>query len=270
MLDRLADMGWLGWPPGRCSGRAGQGALRQRYRDCIGRSWHPITARRTASLSPQPAARLWRLTHRTKLASERMANPRHALTDPAQTMPLRTHLAGRGVAGALSSGSVPAQCGEYGHPQRYHTRISVHAAATASSMPGRACLSVTSTGSNFARCTGCTPLWRRSPPGTSAASRGQCSDPGTSAALLDPQAIMRCTFATAISISRVARAARDLQAPAEARRERCNGARRAFPHHQECPIRKRRSPGKAAYSTFVLARRIAESLNRRQKENPAA
>lgn len=176
MLDRLADTRWLGWPPGRCSRRAGQGALRQRYRDCIGRSWHPITARRTASLSPQPAARLWRLAPRAKLASERMANPRHALTDPAQTMPLRTHLAGRGVAGALSSGSVPAQGGEHGHQdhghqRKHHIRISLQAAATASSMPGRACLSVTSTGSNFARCTGCTPLARRSPPGTSAAIR---------------------------------------------------------------------------------------------------
>ncbi len=137
MLDRLADTRWLGWPPGRCSGRAGQGALRQRYRDCIGRSWHPITARRTASLSPQPAARLWRLAPRTKLASERMANPRHALTDPAQTMPLRTHLAGRGVAGALSSGFVPAQGGEHGHKdhghqRKHHIRISVQGAARAS------------------------------------------------------------------------------------------------------------------------------------------
>ncbi len=133
-------------------------------------------------MSPQPAARLWRLTPRTKLASERMANPRHALTDPAQTMPPRTHLAGRGVAGALSSGSVPAQGGGYGHKdhghqRKHHIRISVHAAATASSMPGRACLSVTSIGptSHDARAAprsrGAARLEPVQPPGTSAAIR---------------------------------------------------------------------------------------------------
>lgn len=235
----------------------------------------PLASRRTAAVSPQPAARLWRLTPRTKLASERMAAPRHALTDPAQTMPPRTHT----LQGVVS----PAPCRQDSFPRRAvntgtrttGTSVSITSGSASKvprepAMPGRACLSVTSTGSNFARCTGCTPLARRSPPGTSAASRNQCSDPGTSAALLDPQEIMRCAFAAAVSISRVARAARDLQAPAEARRERCDVARRAFPHHPECPIRKRRPPGKATYSTFVLARRIAESLNRRQKENPAA
>lgn len=68
---------------------------------------------------------------------------------------------------------------------------------------GRACLPVPSTGSNFARCTRCT-RWRR------AAAWNQCSlqkpvhHPQTSTALLAPQAIMRCTFAAAVSISRVA------------------------------------------------------------------
>jgi len=64
---------------------------------------------------------------------------------------------------------------------------------------------------------------------------------------------MRCAFAAAVSISRVARAARYLQAPAEAPRERRNGARRAFSHHPECPIRKRRPAAKVAHSAFILA-----------------
>jgi len=68
---------------------------------------------------------------------------------------------------------------------------------------GRACLSVPSTGSNFARCTRCT-RWRRAarlepvqPPETSAPSGNQYGPAGSAA-------IMRCTFAAAVSISRVA------------------------------------------------------------------
>ncbi len=234
----------------------------------------PLISRRTASMSPQPAALLCRLAPRTKLAFERMANPRHALTEPAQTMPPRTHLAGRGVAGALSSGFVPAQGGEYGHKdhghqRKHHIRISLQGAARASyAWSGMPVGDVhwiklrTMHGVHPARAA--QPAWN------------QCSPPGTSAAIREPVRPSWTHRKSCAAPSPRRSRYRALRVPRVICRRRpkrgVSGdvARCAFPHHPECPIRKRRPPGKAAHSTFVLARRIAESLNRRQKENPAA
>jgi hypothetical protein len=70
-----------------------------------------------------------------------MATPRHALTDPAQTMSPRTHTL-QGVVSPVPcrQDSFPAQGDEHGHQDHghqheheHHTRISVHAAATTAS-----------------------------------------------------------------------------------------------------------------------------------------
>lgn len=174
----------------------------------------PLIFRQTAAVLPQPAARLWRLSPRNTLASETYARfqtpgqsaPRVDFSSP--TMQPRTHTV-QGVVWPVPCRQhpFPAQRGDHAHQdhgrqRKHHIRISLQAAATASyigsGMPVGAVHWIKLRTMHEVH-----PLAPRSrlepvqPPETSAPSGNQYGPAGSAA-------IMRCTFAAAVSISRVA------------------------------------------------------------------